>query len=102
MAAEKQEVIIEVKVDQTAAMADLLKLEKAILNNKEAQKELGEAYKKGKITQAEYIEENVRLQGNLKKEQDQKRLLLVNNKNMYIYIYILACQHAYKETEHNY
>lgn len=75
MATEKEEVIIEVKVDQTAALNDLQKLEKAILNNKEAQKELADAYKKGKITQTEYIEENVRLQGNLKKEQDQKKVL---------------------------
>lgn len=75
MATEKDEVIIEVKVDQTAALQDLQKLEKAILNNKEAQKELATAYKQGKITQSEYIEENTRLQGNLKKEQDQKRLL---------------------------
>lgn len=75
MATEKEEIIIEVKVDQAAAITDLHKLEKAILNNKDAQKELATAYKSGKITQSEYIEENTRLQNNLKKEQDQKRLL---------------------------
>lgn len=75
MATEKEEIILEFKIDQGAALKDLEKVEKAILNNKEAQKELNDAYKKSLITQEEYIEENIRLQQNIKKEQDQKRTL---------------------------
>lgn len=76
MATEKEEVIFEFKIDQGSALRDLENIEKAILNNKEAQKELNDAYKKGVITQNEYIKENVRLQQNLKKEQEQKKVFV--------------------------
>lgn len=75
MASEKEEIILDIKIDQGSALRDLEKLEKVILDNKDAQKELNDAYKKGSITQDEYIKENLRLQQNLKKEQDQKKVL---------------------------
>lgn len=83
MAAEKEEIIIEFKIDQGAAFKDLEKLEKVILDNKDAQKELNDALKKGNVTQEEYIQESLRLQQNLKKEQDQKRTLtqLINTES---------------------
>lgn len=83
MPAEKEEVIIEFKIDQGAAFRDLEKLEKVIIDNRNAQKELNDALKKGNVTQEEYIQENLRLQQNLKKEQDQKRTLtqLINTES---------------------
>lgn len=76
MAPEKEEVIIDLKIDAAGAEKDLQRIERAILNNKEAQQDLNKAYKSGVITQDEYIKENIRLQANQKKEQDQKRLLI--------------------------
>jgi len=76
MATEKEEIILEVKVDQAQAEKDLLKVERAILANKDALNDLSKAYKSGTITQDEFIEESIRLQANQKKEQDQKRQLL--------------------------
>lgn len=77
MAAEKKEtVLLEFTVDQAAAERDLVKIEGLILDNKKAQQELAKAYKAGNITQKEYIQENIRLQQNIKKEQEQKGVLI--------------------------
>lgn len=77
MVAEKEEtVLLNFQVDQRAAEQRLEKIEGLILDNKAAQQELSKAYKAGNITQKEYIQENLRLQGNLKKEQEQKRVLV--------------------------
>lgn len=76
MATEKEEIILEVKIDQQQAEKDLVKVEKAIMANKEAVNDLSKAYKAGTITQEEFIEENIRLQANQKKEQDQKKQLI--------------------------
>jgi len=76
MATEKEEIILEVKIDQQQAEKDLAKVEKAILDNRAAVNELSKAYKAGTITQDEFIEESIRLQANQKKEQDQKRNLI--------------------------
>lgn len=77
MATQREEtVILNFEVDQQAAERQLEKIEGLILDNKAAQQELSKAYKAGNITQKEYIQENLRLQGNLKKEQDQKRVLI--------------------------
>lgn len=70
MPTEKEEIILEFKVDQVSAGEDMVKLRKAITQTKEEQKELTEAYKKGTITIDEYAEESVRLETILKKEQD--------------------------------
>lgn len=77
MAAEKEEtILLNFQVDQRAAEQSLEKIEGLILDNKQAQQELSKAYKAGNITQKEYIQENLRLQGNIKKEQEQKRILI--------------------------
>lgn len=76
MATEKEEIILDIKIDKSGAENDLEKIEKALLDNKEAVKELNDAYKKNLITQDEYVKESIRLQANQKKEQEQKRTLV--------------------------
>lgn len=71
----EETVILNFEVDQSKAESQLKKVEGLILDNRKAQQELTKAYKQGTITQEEYIDENLRLQQNLKKEQDQKRTL---------------------------
>jgi len=76
MANEKDEVVLEVKIDTGAAEKELLGVEKSILGTKVAIQDLNKAYKAGTITQDEFIEESVRLQAVQKKEQEQKRTLI--------------------------
>lgn len=71
----EETVILNFEVDQSKAESQLKKVEGLILDNRKAQQELTKAYKQGTITQEQYIDENLRLQQNLKKEQDQKRTL---------------------------
>jgi hypothetical protein len=68
--------ILHFEVDQAGAEQKLEKIEGLILDNRKAQQELTKAYKAGTITQQEYVKENLRLQQNIKKEQDQKKTLL--------------------------
>lgn len=67
--------LLHLEVDQGQAEQQLKKVEGLILDNKKAQQELTKALKQGTITQDEYIDENIRLQQNLKKEQEQKKTL---------------------------
>lgn len=71
----EETVILEFVVDQSKAQKDLEKTEKALLDTKKAQQDLSTQYKKGEISQEQYIKENLKLQNTLKKEQDQKRSL---------------------------
>lgn len=68
--------ILHLTVDQGAAERQLEKIEGLLLDNKKAVADLQAAYKKGTITQEEYVKENIRLQQNIKKEQDQKKVLI--------------------------
>lgn len=72
----EETVILHFEVDQGAAERKLEKIEGLLLDNKKAQQELSLAYKKGVISQEEYVKENIRLQQNIKKEQDQKKTLI--------------------------
>lgn len=72
----EETVILNFEIDQSSAERDLKKLEKVIQDNKKAQQDLTKAYKAGQVTQEEYIEENLRLQQNLNKEQSQKKTLI--------------------------
>lgn len=72
----EETVILHFEVDQGAAERKLEKIEALLLDNKKAQTELSAAYKKGVISQEEYVKENIRLQQNIKKEQDQKKALI--------------------------
>lgn len=71
----EQTVILNLEVDQAKAVTDLQKTERALLNLKDEQKELNAEYKKGNISQDEYVKHNIRLQQSIKKESDQKRTL---------------------------
>lgn len=69
MAAEKEEIILEFTIDQGAAFDDLTRVRKSMELIKQEQKELQKAYQKGTITLEEYVEEQVRQEQILKKEQ---------------------------------
>lgn len=72
----EETVILNFEVDQGKAERSLEKIEGLILDNRKAQQDLTKALKAGTITQEEYVKENIRLQGNLKKEQEQKKTLI--------------------------
>lgn len=72
----EETVILKLEVDQGAAEKQLERIEGVLLDNKKAVQELQAAYKKGNITQGEYVRENIRLQQNIKKEQDLKKTLI--------------------------
>lgn len=72
----EETVILNLQVDQGQAERQLEKIEGILLDNKKAVQDLQAAYKKGTITQEEYVKENIRLQQNIKKEQDQKKVLI--------------------------
>jgi hypothetical protein len=75
MADTNETVLLHFEIDNGKAEKQLIAVNKAILNNKKEQQELTAAYKKGIVTQDEYVKENLRLQSNLKKEQEQVRTL---------------------------
>lgn len=69
MATEKETIILDLQVDQGSAISELEKTKKSIIQLKQEQKELTEAYKKGNVTLDEYASESVRLESILKKQQ---------------------------------
>jgi hypothetical protein len=71
MASEKEEIILDFKVEQGDVISDLEKLKKVIISNKEEQLALTKAYRAGKITQEEYAKESVRVENALKRQQRQ-------------------------------
>lgn len=79
----EETVILNFEVDQGKAEKDLLAVQAVIIENKKEQAELNKAYKAGTITQKEYLQENLRLQQNLKKEQQQVKTLttLINTES---------------------
>lgn len=72
----EETLILNFEVDQSRAEKQLEKIEGLLLDNRKAQQELTKAYKAGSITQEEYVKENIRLQSNIKKEQEQKKVLI--------------------------
>ncbi len=68
MAAEKEEIILSVVIDQADGLSELEKTKKAILNNKEAIADLNKAYKEGTISQDAYIKQTIKLQDSIKTE----------------------------------
>jgi len=70
MAADKEEIILEFKIDQADAITELERTKKSIIQIKQEQKELNDAYKKGSITIDEFSAESVRLEAILKKQQN--------------------------------
>lgn len=69
MATEKEEVVLQFKVEQGDAITEMERMKKSIIQTKEEQRELNKAYKQGDITLTEYAAETVRLEGILKKQQ---------------------------------
>lgn len=69
MATEKEEVVLQFKVEQGDAITEMERMKKSIIQTKEEQRALNKAYKEGDITITEYAAETVRLEGILKKQQ---------------------------------
>lgn len=69
MATEKEQIIFEYKLDMGDALGDAERFKRNIIQTKEEQKQLNDAYKKGSISLDEYAKETVRLEAILKKEQ---------------------------------
>lgn len=68
MAVNKDTEILEFKVEQGSAIADLERTKKSIINLKKEQTDLNKAYKNGDITLEEYSSELVRVESVLKKQ----------------------------------
>jgi uncharacterized protein YoxC len=66
---EKEEIILEVKIEQSDALTEMERLKKSIVQTKQEQAELNKAFKAGNITLDEYAQDSVRLEGILKKNQ---------------------------------
>lgn len=67
MATEKEEIILEFKVENGSAIAEQERLKKVIVGLKEEQQELNKAYKAGNITLDEFASDAVRIETQLKK-----------------------------------
>jgi len=71
MATEKEEIILDFKVEQGDVITGLENLKKVIVQNKQEQQELNKAFRTGKITAEEYAKESVRVENALKRQQKQ-------------------------------
>jgi uncharacterized protein YoxC len=69
MAKETEEIVLKFEVEQGDALTELERTKKSILGIKQEQQELNKAYKQGNITLDEYVQDSVRLEGILKKQQ---------------------------------
>lgn len=69
MATEKEEIILDFKVEQGDAIAELEKLKRLIFQNKQEQLALTKAFKAGQLTAEEYAKESVRVENALKRQQ---------------------------------
>jgi hypothetical protein len=75
MATQQETIILNLEVDQTQAQKNLVQTEKNILALKRQQQELNKAYKEGKKTEEQYIQEKLRLDRALKSEQENNKKL---------------------------
>jgi hypothetical protein len=74
MAVEK-EIILRVEVDRTESQKELESVTKQLLENKQAAKELGDAYKQGKVSTEQYVRETIGLKKSQKELVDQQKVL---------------------------
>lgn len=65
----KEEIVLDLNVDQGSMISELERTKKSIIQLKQEQQELTKAYKAGSVTVDEYASESVRLEAILKKEQ---------------------------------
>lgn len=70
MATEKEQIILDVQVEQKSGLTELEAMKKAIIGLKQEQQDLQKAYKKGTITLEEYAKETVRVDSLLKQQQN--------------------------------
>lgn len=75
MAEEKEEIILDFKIDQGQALSDLEKSKRAITELRAEQAKLRKEYNTGKKDINEYAKESVKLERKLKEEQDAYRNL---------------------------
>jgi chromosome segregation ATPase len=75
MAERRESIVLELEVDKNQTLNDLAKSEKALLDLKKQQQELNKAYKEGKKTESEYLQEKIRLDRAIKSEQQNNRTL---------------------------
>lgn len=68
MATEKETIIYDFQIEQGDAINDLERFKRGIIQTREEQKQLNDAYKKGSVTLEEYASESVRMEQVLKKE----------------------------------
>lgn len=73
MASREEEVILKLEVDQSGAEKELQRVEKSILDNRQAIQDLNKAYKAGEKSQEEYVKESLKLQSTMKRDQELKR-----------------------------
>lgn len=71
----EETVILKFEIDQTQAQKQLIQTEKNISALKKEQQALNKEYKAGKVSEDQYIESNLRLQKEIKKEVQQKTSL---------------------------
>lgn len=69
MASEKEEIILDFKVDSGDLLKEATASKKAILDVKDAQRDLNKEFAKGTISVEQYAAESVQLEQKLKKEQ---------------------------------
>jgi hypothetical protein len=73
MAKREEEVILKLEVDQAGAEKELQRVESAILDSRKAMQDLNKSFKEGKVSQEDYVKESLKLQSNMKHEQELKR-----------------------------
>lgn len=73
MASREEEVILKLEVDQSGAEKELQRVEKSILDNRQAIQDLNKAYKAGEKSQEDYVKESLKLQSTMKRDQELKR-----------------------------
>lgn len=69
MATEKEEVILDIKVEQKDLVSELEKLKQLIIANKQEQLNLNKAFRAGTITEQEFAKESVKIENALKRQQ---------------------------------
>lgn len=65
----EEDIIFQIKVEGSNALTEMERFKKSIIQTKQEQAELTKAYKAGNITLNEFVQEQVRLESILKKQQ---------------------------------
>src|SRR6185295_4407949 len=76
MSDQTKTVLLNVEIDQASALKDLEGAEKSLLDLKAAQSDLNKQYKDGKITQEEFVQSKIKLNQQIKTENDTRNNLI--------------------------